>query len=160
MRIAVLGALLFFAVFAAPLWNAGPVPEARPDPALALAVAIALRVPPASAGAIGFATGVVLAAAAGRSPGAFMVSRTVVAFAVGYVRRLVLGESVWVTVLVAWGASIACDLVFYAMSPKASAASCAVRSLTGATLNAFCAAPAYYVARWALYRPALVLPRE
>ena len=159
MRKAVLGALLFVSVFATPVWTLAQASGTRPDPALALVVAIALRVAPAVGGAVGFGTGLMTAAATGWSPGAFMVSRTVVGFAVGYARRIVLGESVWVTLAATCIASVVCDAFFSILNPRATFEVWGVRALAGAGMNGVCAIPAHYLTRWALGRQRLVFPR-
>jgi hypothetical protein len=160
MKKVALGAVLFIAVFAAPVFDLGPIQGVRPNPAIALMVVIALTMTPAGGAAVGFATGLLEGAVAGRSPGAFLVSRTVAGFAAGCLRLVVLGESVWMSALATFGATIGTEFVFYIMSPKAAIGSWGGRMLIEALINAALAVPAYAAARWALRKPTLVFPSE
>jgi rod shape-determining protein MreD len=119
----------------------------RPDFLMAAIMAMALVIDPALGAVVGFAAGLVHASIVGLSFGGFIVSRTLLGFAVGSLRSWVFQENLIILSATALLGTLACESIYFLIEPARSGSAALAQLPMESVYNAVLAVVCYRLVR-------------
>ena len=123
---------------------------AAPDLLLVVALVAAVFFPPSKAAVLGFVAGVLHGGVAGADLAHYAVSRTIVAFAVGYLSGLDLNVKPWYVGLTVLGGTLVAQFLMMIPAPPVEFGSYVTATILSAMYNGVLAIPIYALIRRSL----------
>lgn len=129
----------------------------HPDILLAILIATSLTLDPLAGAILGFIAGLIHGSIVGVSLGSFIISRTVIGFASGYVTNRMFSENPIVPTLAAGGLTLVAESLFLLANPSTDIVTSIHAVLAKSLLNSLITILAYWLIKWVELRKILKL---
>lgn len=120
----------------------------QPDFLLALALCAALLTDAPTGAAAGFLSGLMTAAVTGQTMGTYLVTRTVAAALVGWLRKRFVKAGVFITLLGVGAGSVLAGVLYGLSNPRIGLSHWVSLTFVGALFNMIVALPVAFLLRW------------